>query len=83
MEEFKARLNTAKTKILDTNSSEKVINSGFGEETKLDRLIVVVMDNVSGLADESKKFASFLTVARKFSYNCVYIFHAIYPEKAN
>ena len=83
MEEFKARLNTAKTKTLDTNSSEKVINSGFGEETKLDRLIVVVMDNVSGLADESKKFASFLTVARKFSYNCVYIFHAIYPEKAN
>ena len=83
MEEFKARLNTAKTKTLDTNSSEKVINSGFGEETKLDRLIVVVMDNVSGLADESKMFASFLTVARKFSYNCVYIFHAIYPEKAN
>ena len=83
MEEFKARLNTAKTKTLDTNSSEKVINSGFGEEAKRDRLIVVVMDNVSGLADESKKFASFLTVARKFSYNCVYIFHAIYPEKTN
>ena len=40
------------------------------------------MDNISGLADESKKFASFLTVARKFNYNCVYIFHTIYPEKS-
>ena len=40
------------------------------------------MDDVSGLADESKKFASFLTVTRKYNYNCVYIFHSIYPEKA-
>ena len=40
------------------------------------------MDDVSGLADESKNFASFLTVARKYSYNCVYIFHSIHAEKA-
>ena len=38
------------------------------------------MDNVSGLADESKKVASFLTVARKFNYLCVYIFHFIFSE---
>ena len=79
LEEFKARSNTAKTKALDTNLFEEVVNSGFGEETKRDRLIV--MDDVSGLADESKKFVSFLTVARKFNYNCVYVFHKIYPEK--
>ena len=47
----------------------------LGEETKRDRLII--MDDVSGSADESKKFASFLTVPRKFNYSCVYIFHAI------
>ena len=41
------------------------------------------MDDVSGLADESKKFAAFLTVTRKYSYSCVYIFHTIFPEKAN
>ena len=40
------------------------------------------MDNVSGLVDESKKIAIFLTVARKFNYTCVYIFHTIYPEKS-
>ena len=40
------------------------------------------MDDVSGLADESKKFASFLTVARKFNYTYVYIFHTIYLEKS-
>ena len=28
------------------------------------------------------KFASFLTVARRYSYNCVYIFHSIHAEKA-
>ena len=39
--------------------------------------------DVSGLADECKMFASFLTVARKFNYSCVYILHTIYPEKTN
>ena len=53
----------------------------FGEKLEHDKLIV--LDDVSGLADNSKKFVSFLTVARKYSYNCVYIFHTIYPEKAN
>ena len=53
----------------------------FGENSIHNRLIV--FDDVSGLADNSKKFAIFLTVARKCNYNCVYIFHKIYPEKAN
>ena len=48
---------------------------------KRDRLIV--FDDVSGLAYDSKKFASFLTVARKYNYNCVYVFHTIYTEKSN
>ena len=66
MEEFKARSNTVKTKAIDINLSDKVVNSSFGVETKRDQLIV--MDNVSGLADESKN---------------VYLFHTIYPENAN
>ena len=82
LDEIKGCSNTAKTKALDTYSSEEVVNNGsFGEETKRDQLIVI--DVVSGLADESKKFASFLTVTRKFNYSCVYIFHTIYPEKTN
>ena len=44
---------------------------------KLDRLII--MDDVSGVADVSKKIANFLTVSRKFGYNCVYVFHVIVP----
>lgn len=40
------------------------------------------MGNVSGIADASKRFASFLRVARKFNYSCAHIFHIIYPEKA-
>ena len=55
------------------------VNIGFGKKTKRDQLIV--MDKVSGLADKSAKFASFLIVARKFNYICIYIFHTIYPEK--
>ena len=43
----------------------------------MDRLII--MDDVSGVADISKKFANFLTVSRKFNYNCVYVFHVIVP----
>ena len=37
------------------------------------------MDDVSGVSDVSKKFANFLTVSRKFGYNCVYVFHVIVP----
>ena len=37
------------------------------------------MDDVSGVADVSKKFANFLTVSREFGYNCVYVFHVIIP----
>ena len=44
---------------------------------KTDRLIIV--DDVSGVADVSKKIANFLIVSRKFGYNCVYVFHVIVP----
>ena len=43
----------------------------------MDRLIV--LDDVSGVADLSKKFANFLTVSRKYGYNVVYVFHVIIP----
>ena len=62
IETFKLR---SHEEIIDKNT----VNNSFGENKKLDRLIV--MDNVSGVADVSKKFANFLTVSRKFGYNCV------------
>ena len=51
----------------------------MGENTILDR--VIIMNNVSGLADKSDKFANFLTVSRKYRRTCVYIFHTIYPTR--
>ena len=51
------------------------------ENIKLDSLIV--MDNVSGLADKSEEFANFLIVSRKFGLTCVSIFHTIYPTRQN
>ena len=69
---------------LESKSNElddlKNVNNIFGEKSVRDRLIVF---DDSGLADDSKKFVSFLTVAWKYSYNSIYIFHTIYPEKAN
>ena len=53
------------------------VNSLFGKNKKMDRHIV--MDDVSGVADISKKFANLLTVSRKFGYHCVYVFHVITP----
>ena len=35
------------------------------------------MDDVSGVADVSRKFSNFLTVSRKFGYNRVYAFHVV------
>ena len=73
IEEFKLEVETEEPE-------NENVTSIFGEKINRDRLIV--FDDVSGLADHSNKFASFLTVARKYKYNCVYIFHTIYPEKA-
>ena len=56
---------------------ENDVNSLFGENKKMDRLIV--MDDISGVADISKKFANVLTVSRKFGYHSVYVFHVIAP----
>ena len=53
-------------------------NDSYEENIKTDRLIV--MDHVSGLAGKSNKFLSFLTVARKLGYRCVYIIDIIHPE---
>ena len=77
LEEFKLEVETEEEKDKTTNNDNVNI---FGEKINRDRLIV--FDDISGLADNSNKFASFLTVARKYKYNCVYIFHTIYPEKA-
>ena len=74
IEEFKLEVETEKN---ETDNENVTI---FGEIINRDRLIV--FDDVSGLADNSNKFANFLTVARKYKYNCIYIFHTIYPEKA-
>ena len=69
IETFKLR---SREETIDNN-----VNNSFGENKKLDRLII--MDDVSGVADVCKKFASFLTVSRKFGNNCVYVFHVIVP----
>ena len=57
------------------------MENDLGENIKLDRLIV--MNDVSGLADKSEEFANFLTVSRKLGLTCVYIFHTIYPTRQN
>ena len=44
---------------------------------------VIVMDDVSGLADKSDKFANFLAVSRKYGITCVYIFRTMYPTRQN
>ena len=53
-----------------------VNNSFFGEKKLLNNLIV--MDDVSGIADNSKSdFADFLTVSRKYRYSVIYAFHTV------
>ena len=74
IEEFKLQVESEET----DNEIKNV--TVFGEKINRDRLIV--FDDISGLADNSNKFVNFLTVARKYKYNCVYIFHTIYPEKS-
>ena len=64
----------------DISQDANIEDINYGEKKK--RRCLFIADDVSGLADNSVKFANFLTVARKFGYHCLYIFHAIHPEKA-
>ena len=43
--------------------------------------LLIVMHDVSGLADRSNTFANFLAVTRKFGYHCIYLFHIFYWKK--
>ena len=78
LEDFKGHSKTPKAIHPCSSDEEDIVNSV--KSAKRDQLIS--MDNVPGLADESKKFASLLIVAHKLNYTCVYIFHTIYPEKS-
>ena len=68
-------------KEINEETDEIVNNENFlGEKKMLNNLIV--MDDVSGLADNSKStFADFLTVSRKYRYNVIYAFHNIKTNK--
>ena len=44
---------------------------------------LIVMDDVSGLADRSNESGNFLTVAQKFNFTCRYVFHTIYLSRPN
>ena len=36
---------------------------------------MIVLDNITGLADKSPSFVKFLTICHKFRYNILYTFH--------
>ena len=82
LEYFKTKSNSSEIENNNINNEINDVNylTNYGEKSIRSRLIV--MDDVSGLADLSTKFANFLTVARKFCYHRLYIFHAIHPGKA-
>ena len=74
-DELDSLIETFKLRSHEEKTDDNNVNNSFGKNKKLDRLII--MDDVSGVADVSKKFANFLTVSRKFGYNCIYGFHVI------
>ena len=76
-DELDSLIETFKLRSHEESDGSQNVNNFFAENRKLDRLII--MDDVSGVADVSKKFANFLTVSRKFGYNCIYVFHVIVP----
>ena len=61
------------------NKSQSVFENELGELPHINKLII--MDDVSGLADKSEDFSNFFTVSRKYGFSCVYVFHTIYPGR--
>ena len=64
-----------------TQEKSEYVDSALGENSLISKLII--MDDVSGLADKSQDFSNFLTVSRKYGFSCVYVFHTIYPGRRN
>ena len=82
--EFETILELLKDNKSDVNiniNDAEADDLGIGEKDIFDRLIV--MDDVSGLADKSNEFCSFLTVSQKYRYSCIYIFHIVFPQLRN
>ena len=69
--------------LIENFSQEKSVylDSEMGENLTINKLIV--MDDVSGLADKSTYFSNFLTISRKYGFTCVYVFHTIYLNRQN
>ena len=76
-DELDSLIETFKLRSREVSNDDHNVNNSLGGNRKLDRFII--MNDVSGVADVSKKFANFLTVSKKFGYNCVYVFHVIVP----
>ena len=72
-DELASLLETFKLRTCDLKVDEDVNlkNSVFDKHKKIYRLIV--MDDVSGVADISRNFANFLTILRKFRYHCIHV----------
>ena len=64
-----------------TRKKSNYTENDLGENMILDK--VIVMDDVSGLADRSGEFANFLTVSQKYGQTYVYVFPTIYPTRRN
>ena len=62
-----------------SEKSQSTSENDLGELTQINKLII--MDDVSGLADKPDDFSNFLTVSRKYGFSCVYVFHTIYPGR--
>ena len=64
-----------------TQDKSEYVDNELGENLQVNKLII--MDDVSGLADKSQEFSNFLTVSRKYGFSCLYVFHTIYPGRQN
>ena len=44
---------------------------------------LILMDDVSGLADKSEDFVNCLTMSQKFNFTFIYVSHTMYPTRYN
>ena len=79
IEDLKELIQTFKLRTEHLVEDGDTTSSIYGKNKIMNRLIV--MDDVSGLADSYKEFADFLTITRKYCYHCIYVSHIIIRDK--
>ena len=81
--ELSGILRQVKTKIESDKEKEKNVEGGNGMGEKTSYKNLLILDDMTAIADKTPTFGHFLTTCRKLNLSCMYVFHKIHKRSQN